>query len=142
MTHHLKFEDQSEAVLMGKLLDEKSYDREQKHIAIDETINIDFIQKWKILHEVKKSKAVEEASVWQVKYYLYYLEQKKVAIEKGILDYPNLKQREIITLADEDREKIPKIIQEIHQIAEQSSPPQKINKPLCKKCAYYEYCYV
>ena len=25
------------------------------------------------LHEVKKSKSVEEAGIWQMKYYLYYL---------------------------------------------------------------------
>lgn len=142
MIHQLKFEDQSEAVLLGKLLDEQSYEREQKHIVVDETINIDFIQKWKVLHEVKKSKAIEEASIWQVKYYLYFMEKKGIFIEQGILDYPNLKQRQVVHLTDGDRNKFVEIIKDIHQIAEMSSPPVKINQPMCKKCAYYEYCYI
>lgn len=41
-------------------------------------INIDFIREHQELHEIKKSKAIEEAGIWQVKYYLYYLEERGV----------------------------------------------------------------
>ena len=46
------------------MLDENSYARDDKHINIDDVINIDFIREKKELHEVKKSKAIEEAGIW------------------------------------------------------------------------------
>ena len=59
--HDLQMENvsQNENVQLGKLLDETSYRRNQKHINIDDTINIDFIKDFKEIHEVKKSKSIE-----------------------------------------------------------------------------------
>ena len=71
-------ESDNENVMLGKLLDENSYRRDDKHINIDNVINIDFIKEHQELHEIKKSKAIEEAGIWQVKYYLYYLKQRGV----------------------------------------------------------------
>ena len=72
--HEIQMEWQNEDVAFGKLLDENSYKRDEKHINIDNVINIDFIKAKDILHEVKKSNKIEKASVWQVKYYLYYFQ--------------------------------------------------------------------
>ena len=47
-------EESNENVQMGKLLDENSYARDDKHINIDDVINIDFIREKRELHEVKK----------------------------------------------------------------------------------------
>lgn len=99
-----------ENVQLGKLLDESSYNREKGQVMIDETVNIDFIKDWKVLHEVKKSKAIEEAGIWQLKYYMYFLKQKGIIIEKGVVDYPKLRQRETIFLTTEDERKIEKNI--------------------------------
>ena len=87
----IQLEEDNEDVILGKLIDENSYSKELKHILIDNTVNIDFIKDWKILHEVKKQKSIEEAGVWQLKYYLYFLKIRGINIEKGILDYPKLK---------------------------------------------------
>lgn len=140
--NHIQFESENENVQLGKILDQTSYSREEKHILIDETIQVDFIRNWQVLHEVKKSAAMEEAAMWQVKYYLYYLEQKGVEIEKGILDYPKLKIRKEVILSSEDRNEIPKILTEIQQIAESSIPEPLTQNKICKKCAYYEYCFI
>lgn len=56
----IQMEQNSELVSMGKILDETSYQREKKSIMIDNTINIDFIKDGARLHEVKKTKAIEE----------------------------------------------------------------------------------
>ncbi|MHC5218152.1 CRISPR-associated protein Cas4 [Enterococcus sp. LJL128] len=140
--NYIQFESGNENVQLGKILDQASYSREEKHILIDETIQVDFIQNWQILHEVKKSAAMEEAANWQVKYYLYYLDQKGVAIEKGILDYPKLKIRKEVILSEEDKKEIPKILSEIQNITESSIPEVLVGNKICKKCAYYEYCFV
>lgn len=75
--HQITMEESNENVQMGKLLDENSYARDDKHINIDDVINIDFIREKRELHEVKKSKAIDEAGIWQLKYYLYYLNKKE-----------------------------------------------------------------
>lgn len=131
-----------ENVQLGKLLDESSYNREKGQVMIDETVNIDFIKDWKVLHEVKKSKAIEEAGIWQLKYYMYFLKQKGIIIEKGVVDYPKLRQRETIFLTTEDERKIEEILVDIEITTSSLKPPTIIDKPLCKKCAYYEYCYI
>lgn len=140
--NHITLESEDDNVLLGKLLDESSYGREDKHILIDETVNIDFIKDWKILHEVKKSRSIEEASVWQVKYYLYFLKQRGISIEKGILDYPKIKQREDVYLEESDSEKIIEILKDIEDISNKESSPPVISSKICKACAYYEFCYI
>lgn len=100
--HEINMESENEDVMLGKLLDEGSYKREDKHINIDNVINIDFIRERKELHEVKKSKAVEEAGVWQVKYYLYYLKKRGVDGLKAKIDYPLLKKNLVVELSKED----------------------------------------
>lgn len=138
----ITLEKENENVMLGKLLDENSYKKDKKHIMVDETINIDFIRDWKVLHEIKKSRSIEEASLWQVKYYLYFLEERGIEVEKGVLDYPKLKKIEEVYLSDEDTIRIKEILKDIENIVSLENPPALINSKICKKCAYYEYCYI
>ncbi|EAD9515965.1 Dna2/Cas4 domain-containing protein, partial [Listeria monocytogenes] len=119
----IRMEHLDENVQLGKLLDESSYNREKGQVMIDETVNIDFIKDWKVLHEVKKSKAIEEAGIWQLKYYMYFLKQKGIIIEKGVVDYPKLRQRETIFLTTEDERKIEKILVDIEITTSSLKPP-------------------
>lgn len=138
----ISMEGESENVALGSLIDESSYARENKHISIDGTINIDFLQYGDILHEVKKSKSIEEASIWQVKYYLYYLKKRNANIHEALIDYPLIKERRKVVLEDGDIEKIEKIIIEIESIINSRIVPKLVNTKVCKKCAYYSLCYI
>lgn len=138
----IQLEEDNEDVILGKLIDENSYSKELKHILIDNTVNIDFIKDWKILHEVKKQKSIEEAGIWQLKYYLYFLKIRGINIEKGILDYPKLKKREEVFLSENDEKKIKEILSEIEKITVMEKPPELEKLKICKKCAYFEYCYI
>lgn len=140
--NEIQMESENEDVIIGKLIDENSYSRELKHVLIDNTVNIDFIKEWKILHEVKKQKSVEEAGIWQLKYYIYFLRKRGINIEKGILDYPKLKKREEIFLTEEDEKRIEEILLEIKEIVNLKLPPKLEKLKICKKCAYFEYCYI
>lgn len=140
--NEIQMESENEDVIIGKLIDENSYSRELKHVLIDNTVNIDFIKEWKILHEVKKQKSVEEAGIWQLKYYIYFLRKRGINIEKGILDYPKLKKREEIFLTEEDEKRIEEILLEIREIVNLKQPPKLEKLKICKKCAYFEYCYI
>ena len=111
--HQINMESENEDVILGKILDDNSYQKDDKHINIDDVINIDFIREEKELHEVKKSRVLEEAGVWQLKYYLYYLQKRGVVDLKGKIDYPLLKKTMKIELYDKDIKEIERIIEEI-----------------------------
>lgn len=141
-TNEIQMEHGNEAVNIGKTIDEETYKRDDKHINIDNIINIDFIRSKKVLHEVKKSKKIEEASILQVKYYLYFLEKKGVNGINAKIDYPLLKQSVDVTLDNEDREKIQHILNEIRLIVQDKTPPTLERKGICKACAYYDLCFI
>lgn len=140
--HEINMEAENESVLLGKLLDENSYRRDEKHINIDNVINIDFIREHRELHEVKKSKAIEEAGIWQVKYYLYYLRQRGVTDLRAKIDYPLIKENVIVELSEEDIAELEKIIEDIVRIRRMEYPPVLADKKICKKCAYYDLCFI
>ena len=140
--HEINMESENENVQLGKLLDEKSYERDEKHINIDNVINIDFIREHQELHEIKKSKAIEEAGIWQVKYYLYYLEERGVKNIKGKIDYPLMKKTLLVELSKQDREKLKSIIDEIESMKKEEFPPKFTEQKICKKCAYHDLCFL
>lgn len=140
--NELEMEQNSELVSMGKILDETSYEKEKKNILIDGTINIDFVKTSAILHEVKKTKAIEEAGIWQIKYYMFYLENKGVKDIIGEIDYPLLRERKEIVLEEEDRQRLNKVIEDIKKIVKQDKPPKINADKKCKKCSYFDLCYI
>lgn len=141
-TNDIQLEENNSNVILGKLLEENTYTRDEKKINIDGVINIDFIRSKKILHEIKKSNSIEPASILQIQYYLYYLEKKGLIGLKGILDYPLLKQTVEVNLSDSDRENLENIIIGIKEILSKESPPILEKKNICKKCAYFDLCFV
>jgi len=117
-------EETNENVKMGKLIDESRYALETKQIMIEGTVNIDFIRNWKVVHEVKKSKAIEEAAIWQVKYYIYFLKKRGIDIEKGIIDYPEIRERKEVILSEEDEVYLEKVLKDIEQICQSEISPR------------------
>lgn len=140
--HGINMEAEDESVLLGKLLDESSYQRNEKHINIDNVINIDFLKEHQELHEVKKSKSIEEASIWQVKYYLYYLSKRGVKNLKAQIDYPLLKKNLIVELTKDDTIKLEEVISDILNINKLDFPPPFSGKKICPKCAYHDLCFI
>lgn len=141
-SHQLDMEHTSDLVQIGKLIDEESYGREKKHIMVDDIISIDFLKSWKVVHEIKKSKSMEQASIWQLKYYMWILEKKGIDVEKGVLDFPKIRKREIVYLVEEDKKEIENTLTEIEKIVNMSQPPKLSRKSICGKCAYYEFCFI
>lgn len=140
--NEINMETENENVLLGKLLDESSYKKDDKHINIDNVINIDFIREHRELHEVKKSRAIEEAGIWQVKYYLYYLKKRGVSDLKAKIDYPLIKKNLVVELTGEDEIRLEEIIREIIDIRHQLLPPEFEAKKICNKCAYHDLCFI
>ena len=140
--HGIQLEQGNENVKIGKVLDEETYKRDEKHINIDNVINIDFIRSSGILHEIKKSREIEEAGILQVKYYLYYLKKKGVHHITARIDYPLLKKSLEVELTDEDEKKIQRKLEEISEIVNSDMPPKLKKKNICKSCAYFDLCFI
>jgi len=73
---------------------------------------------------------------------MWVLKNKGVQIEKGVLDYPLLRKREEVYLEEDDEYRLEHVINDIQTIITSNLPPDTINKSMCKKCAYYELCYI
>ena len=140
--NEINMEQNSELVSIGKILDETTYNRENKSILIDDTINIDFIKNGAVLHGVKKTKSIEEAGIWQLKYYMFYLEQRGVKNISAKIDYPLIRESKEIYLEEEDRDILRNIEKNIEEIIKEDKPPKVMNDKMCKKCAYFDLCYV
>ena len=109
---------------------------------IDQKISIDFIKKEDriILHDVKKSKKLEKAHIYQLLYYLYYLKQKGIKAE-GKINYPNLRKIERVELTEDKEKELGDILRQIKEIISRSEPPNTKKKRYCRKCSYFEFCW-
>ncbi len=140
----ITMESTSDLVYEGKLLHEASYPRRSEkyqEIAID-GIKLDYYDaKNKVVHEIKKSDKHEDAHVWQVKYYLFVLEQNGVLGATGILEYPRLHKTEEVFLTSPDREDIAEMVLKIETIIQQDNCPERLPKSRCKNCSYFDFCW-
>jgi len=139
-SHGISMENKSEDVLLGKLLHNRSYRNVKKDILIDR-ISIDFVERNGeiVLHEIKKSRKLERSHRYQILYYLYSLKRKGVNA-KGMINYPLLRKVELIKLEDENE--IKEILLNIEKIISLSEPPAPEKKKFCRKCSYFELCWI
>lgn len=142
--NEIRMEHTSDTVTEGKLIGENTYtDRAAKYTELElEGIKIDYYDtRNKVVHEIKKSDKMEAAHEAQVKYYLYKLKQHGVEGATGILEYPTLRHTSQIILTDEDVIVIQRWEADISEIISREEMPGVIDKPVCKRCSYFEFCY-
>lgn len=142
--NRINLEDNSEDVRIGKILHElKSEGKKNAEISID-NVKIDKITD-EYLVEIKKSDADIEAVKWQVLLYLKILKDKGIE-RKGKIQFEekNKQKKKIIYIElTEDLEKeLEKLKIDMEELLEIDMPPKTYEFKKCKKCAYYEYCYV
>lgn len=141
----IQMEHNSEIVAEGKLIAETTYlDRARKYTELAiEGIKIDFYDaKNKVVHEVKKSDKVEHAHLAQVKYYLAVLTRNGIENPSAIIEYPKLKQREVIDWDEGFVAEAKEWEEKAQAIMGLKQCPVLIKKGICKKCSYYELCYI
>ncbi|POO85233.1 CRISPR-associated protein Cas4 [Clostridium sp. 3-3] len=137
----ISFERYNDRVSQGKTVHENSYMREKnKEVEIDGNIKMDIMDK-EYIREVKISSKMEKSDRKQLMYYLYYLNQFGIK-RKGKINYVTERRIEEIELMEDDKGEIEDTLVKIKEIEELTSPSKVINKPFCKKCSYYEFCYV
>lgn len=141
----IQMEHTSEIVAEGKLIAETTYlDRARKYTELAiEGIKIDFYDaKNKVVHEVKKSDKVEQAHLAQIKYYLAVLSRNGIEAPSAIIEYPKLKQREVLDWDESYVAETAEWEKETHRIIDSETCPALLQKGICKSCSYYELCYI
>jgi CRISPR-associated exonuclease Cas4 len=149
-------EQESDTVALGRLLDEGTYTRDEKHLLLeaeapDGTHLVGKIDRMKlrqgVLHETKKGRSCEEAHHWQVRFYLWLLYLNGVTRADGQpftgqLDYPLLKRTETVLLDASHRIELAQLVKDLRTLAVKESPPPTLtNRTFCTKCAFEELCF-
>ncbi|MBW7870359.1 MAG: CRISPR-associated protein Cas4 [Flavobacteriia bacterium] len=150
--NNIQMEQTSDLVSDGKVIEEESYQQRSERYSQIEVFyefndvslsgKIDFFDaKNKIIHETKRSNKVEEAHIWQVKFYLWLMKLNDIEAEKGIIEYPKMRETETVYLTDSDREYLEGTVLEIQNLILSEHCPPVINAKICKSCSYYDFCY-
>jgi len=150
----IHMEHNSSLVYEGRLIGEMTYtDRGQQNRQIELNVSLGkdiqgiavidyFNPSTGIVHETKKSDKIEEAHVAQVKFYLYLLYLSGVHQCSGIIEYPKLRQRtQVPPLSEADLTQVRTWIDQVYTLITQAICPKVVHLPICKTCAYFEYCY-
>lgn len=140
----MNLEDNSEQVRIGKVLHElRTENKKRKEVAI-ENIKIDKMSD-EYVTEIKKSDADIEAAKWQLLLYLSILKSKGIE-RRGKLEFVETNKQEnktiYIELTQENEMQLQELLKDINALLEQEKVPGVLNHKKCKKCAYYEYCYI
>ena len=86
-----------------------------------------------------------EAAKWQLLFYLKVLKEKGIK-RKGKLEFieknKSQKKTVILELTEEAECELNHHVEAIEQLLDSDQVPPVLGKASCKKCAYYEYCYI
>ena len=141
--NRLNLEDNSEDVRIGKVLHEINEEKAKKAEIKIGNIAIDKLTK-EYLVEFKKSDSDPEAVKWQVLLYMYKLKQKGIE-RKGRVEYHEKNHNtksEILELDAQNEQALLEVLEAITRLINASTPPPPVFENKCKKCAYYDYCFI
>ena len=133
---------QDESLVLGRLIDANSYSREKHSVTLGDN-KFDFVKEKEgtvVVAEIKKSSRTLDASILQLKHYLYELEKEGVNA-KGELLIPKEKKKVHVTLDKESRNELDRIYAEITEIGQMTEPPKAAKCKYCTRCAYREWCW-
>ncbi len=152
----LSMEQESEAVALGRLVDEASYPRRHRPDLVEATApdgtplaaRIDGVDlRGGVLHETKKGRACEDAHLWQVRFYLWVLRLAGVTAPggkplRGQIDYPALRRAVPVTLDPEHETHLAALVADLAALAGQDAPPPRHpRRAFCRSCAFEELCH-
>ena len=88
------------------------------------------------MHEDKGDKIIVYGDI------LFILKEYGFDDIKGELNIPSKRYKEEVILEEGDDKNILERLELINQIIKRNDIPEAINISACKKCAYYEFCYI
>ena len=143
MSHEITPFQDNAFLEIGRILSDKTYEREKKKEIKVDNIKVDMIRKKNgkiVVAEIKKSSRFKKAAKMQLLFYLYKMKKIGLNVE-GELLFPKEKKRVPLILTKENEIEIKKAIEEINLIKKDIKPPELVKNRFCKKCAYFEFCW-
>lgn len=143
--HGVSMEHASGLVAEGKVLHNTAYAQRAKRFREIQLggSKIDFYdRKKKVIHEIKKSDAMKRVDLWQIKYYIWLFEENGILGVTGIIEYPYLREKRKVSLEEKDKIYLQETIKKVQNLIEQPSPPPRVRKNICDRCAYFDFCWV
>jgi len=141
ISHGIESDQEDDNILLGKILHEEAYKRNDKEIAINSS-RIDMVKDKGdnlIIVEIKKSSKTAEAAKMQLLYYIYEAKQEGVNIT-GELRIPKEKKIIKIELNEDNTKELENAIEGIKNIVN-GSIPKLVKNSHCRNCAYSEFCW-
>lgn len=142
MSRNIVPDQGDENIDFGRFLHEQTYKRNKKEILFG-NVKFDVILSTKeklIIGETKKTSKYNEASKWQLLYYLNVLKDAGIDAE-GVLLYPEEKKRAEVVLNGDTLQELDMMKNNIIDIMQREIPPRAEKCKFCYKCGYKEYCY-
>ena len=143
MVHQINADQDDGNMDLGRFIHENTYNRDkQKEISIGH-IKLDIVRQDKdslVIGEVKKSSKYLQSARMQLAFYLRELKGRGIEA-KGELLFPKEKRKEEVELTPELEHQLDVAAIEIEKIAQQDTPPLLRKIPLCRNCAYKEFCW-
>lgn len=168
-SHSMELESESDLVHLGRLLHEQSYKRKFKEVQVDR-IKVDFLDRKEtrtvpapangelatglqvekegddsfsiIIHEVKRSRSMHDAHIFQLLYYIYYLKMNyNMNVGRGMLHYPLLKTNVPVDLTEQRVKQVENVLSDIRRTISLPNPPAAVWIKPCRLCAYRELCW-
>jgi len=119
---HVEGSAAAESVALGQLLHKESYpDKAKKDVLIDDLLRLDFTDDG-VVHEVKRSKGGQRATLFQLLYYLYYLKREKGIQTTGVIDYPKQRRREQVALTPDLEAEVERVIDGVRRTRDAHAP--------------------
>jgi len=141
--HHITPDSDDPNIQLGRHISEQAYSRERKEISLGH-VKLDIIRRAAgggvVVAEVKKSSRYLRSARMQLLLYLEELEKRGVPAV-GELRIPEERRRQTVRLEEAERQELDRAKRDILRIVYLSKPPEPVKIPLCRGCAYREFCW-
>ncbi len=139
--HGIRPENENVAVQIGKLIGEKSFGRAKKELKLGDIGVVDWAElQHGVIHETKKAKCPMGAEVAQVRYYLWWMREQGMNIDRCLIHYPKQKRTREVVWEDSMRPQVEQDLSEARAIVASPRPPAFNKLKWCRSCAYAEFC--
>lgn len=132
-----------ENILIGRFLQEFSYKREKKEIAL-ENVRFDIVKRKHgkvVVGEIKKSSRYLKSARMQLAYYLLQLKGRGVEAE-GELLIPEERKKEKVVLDEKLEKELMEAEKVIKNIIIGEKLPFPVKNRYCRRCAYGDFCWI
>jgi CRISPR-associated exonuclease Cas4 len=142
MQYQIDPEREHDLLAEGRLNNIEHYQRTEKELPLP-GIKVDLLRREGaelVIGEVKKSSSGLEASVLQLSYYLYRLEESGVKARGEVL-IPKERKKIPVVLDEPTRTRLSEAMLEITELLLTLHPPKAEWIKFCPNCAYAEFCW-